>query len=126
MSNINSSKTIEWVLRIAVAGEFIGHGVLALGGKTSWVGWIEKLSGVSESTAVILLLLIGVMDVLLGLIVLFRPIRPLILWMAFWGFFTAILRPIVGESFWDFIERFANFGAPLALFLLIARKKTNE
>ena len=30
---MNSPKIIEWVLRIAVAGEFLGHGVFALQGK---------------------------------------------------------------------------------------------
>jgi len=32
------NKKIEWTLRIAVAGEFIGHGVFALQGKQDWVG----------------------------------------------------------------------------------------
>lgn len=30
---MNNSKIINWVLRVAVAGEFIGHGVFALQGK---------------------------------------------------------------------------------------------
>jgi len=44
--------------------------------------------------------------------------------MAFWGFRTALLRPIVGEPIWDFIERWANWGAPLALLLLIGWPKS--
>ena len=35
-------KLIEWVLRIAVAGEFIGHGALAIGGKKDWIGWVSN------------------------------------------------------------------------------------
>jgi hypothetical protein len=28
---------------------------------------------------------------------------------------TALIRPISGDPIWDFVERFANFAAPLAL-----------
>ena len=119
---MNNEKRILWALKIGVAGEFIGHGALALGGKADWVGWIQQLSGLSASTATTVLIIIGFLDILLGLIVLIRPVRPLLLWMAFWGFFTAILRPIVGHSIWDFIERFANWGAPLALFYLLKKE----
>lgn len=112
------NKKIEWVLRIAVAGEFLGHGMLALQGKKQWVGWISQLTGADASLATQLLLIIGLSDLLVALVVLIRPIKIVLLWATFWGFWTAILRPIVGESIWDFIERFANFGAPLALLLI--------
>lgn len=111
-------KSIEWVLRIAVAGEFFGHGVFALQGKQTWIAWFDKLFGIEAGLAAQLLLLIGVMDVIVALIVLFRPVNIVLLWAAFWGFATALVRPIVGESFWDFIERWANWGAPLALLML--------
>jgi hypothetical protein len=118
---MNNQKKMQWILRIAVAGEFIGHGALALGGKADWVGWVQKLSGFSAPVSTNVILVIGAVDILLALIVLVRPIKPLLLWMAFWGFFTALLRPIVGQSIWDFIERFANWGAPLALFYLLKK-----
>ena len=31
-----NNKTVEWILRIAVAGECIGHGVFALQGNAKW------------------------------------------------------------------------------------------
>lgn len=111
-------KRLEWVLRIAVAGEFLGHGMLALQGKKQWVGWISQLTAADASLATQLLLIIGLSDLLVVLIVLIRPIKIVLLWATFWGFWTAILRPIVGESIWDFIERFTNIGAPLALLLI--------
>ncbi len=116
---MSKEKKIEWALRIGVAGEFLGHGVLAVGQKAQWLGWVERVLNVEPATAVVILTIIGVLDVALALLVLIKPIRPIILWMALWGFFTAILRPIVGESIWDFVERFANFGAPLALYYLL-------
>jgi hypothetical protein len=55
---------------------------------------------------------------------LIRPIVVLVGWMAFWGFFTATLRPLTGESFVEFIERGANFGAPLALAVLLVATRS--
>lgn len=40
-----NNKIVEWVLRIAVAGEFIGHGVFALQGKKrGWSGFRYSVS----------------------------------------------------------------------------------
>ncbi len=111
-------KRLEWVLRIAVAGEFLGHGIFALQGKKQWIGWISQLTGADMGLATQLLFIIGISDLIVALFVLIRPIKIVLLWATFWGFWTAILRPIVGEPIWDFIERFANFGAPLALLLI--------
>jgi len=110
--------SVEWVLRIAVAGEFLGHGVFALQGKKQWLLWIEELLRVDPSTAATLLLLVGILDIIVAIIVLVRPVNIVLLWAAVWGLWTAIVRPLVGEPIWDFIERFANWGAPLALLLL--------
>ncbi len=110
------NKKLEWVLRIGIAGEFLGHGVFALQGKAAWIGWAQQLSGMSVEAATTFIFVVGIMDVLLGILILVKPIRPLLLWMAFWGFWTALVRPLVGEPVWDFIERFANWAAPLALY----------
>lgn len=111
-------KTIDWILRMAVAGEFLGHSVFGLQGKQQWIGWIIQMLGVSNEVATQILFLIGIMDLTVALIVLIRPIRAVLLWAAIWGFWTALVRPLVGGPIWDFIERFANWGAPLALLLL--------
>lgn len=114
---MHTTKKAEWVLRIAVAGEFIGHGIFALQAKQGWIPYFTAL-GFSPETATALMPLIGVMDITLALFVLVRPVRAALLWMTLWGFWTALLRPIAGEPFADFIERWANWGAPLALLLL--------
>lgn len=116
--HMENAKRIEWVLRVAVAGEFFGHGMFALQGKQTWIEWISRLAGVESGTAATLLAIIGLSDVLVAFIVLFRPVRIVTLWAALWGFWTALVRPIVGEPVWDFVERWANWGAPLALLLL--------
>ena len=119
---MTAEKKIEWLLRIGVAGEFIGHGLLAIEGKKDWIGWISQMIHVDASTATTLLLFIGIADVIMALIVLVKPIRPLLLWMAVWSFWTALVRPIVGVGWLDFIERSANWAAPLALFYFYRAK----
>lgn len=113
-----STTRIEWVLRIAVAGEFLGHGVFALQGKKAWVEWFSLFGIADVNIATTLLFCIGLMDVTLAVLILLKPVRAALLWMAFWGFWTALVRPIVGEPVWDFVERWTNWGAPLALLLL--------
>lgn len=113
-----TNKTVLWVLRIAVVGEFLGHAVFALQGKAQWLGWISEMTGATPETAATLLTIVGIMDLLVALLVLVKPIRIALLWAALWGFWTALVRPLVGEPIWDFIERWANWGAPLALLLL--------
>ena len=119
---MNNNKKIGWLLRVGIAGEFIGHGLLAINGKADWIGWIVKMISVSTPTATTLLLLIGIADVIMALVILVKPARPLLLWMAFWAFWTALVRPLVGVGWLDFIERSANWTAPLALFYLLKNR----
>jgi len=119
-----NTKLIEWVLRVAVAGEFLGHGIFALQGKAQWVGWFTQFGISDPQTATTLLWYVGALDVALAALVLVKPVRIALLWMTFWGFWTALIRPIVGEPVWDFVERSANWGAPLALLLMLGWPKT--
>jgi len=114
---MNNTKKAEIVLRIAVAGEFIGHGVFALQVKEAWIPYFHSV-GFSTEVATTLLPIIGIMDIALAVLVLIRVIPILVAWMVFWGFLTALIRPIAGQPIFDFIERWANWGAPLALLYL--------
>ncbi len=117
-------KLVQWVLRVAVAGEFLGHGTFALQGRQAWVEWFS-IFGISDvQTAATLLWLIGLVDVILAVLVLIKPVRIALLWMAFWGFWTALMRPIAGDSIFEFVERWANWGSPLALLLLVGWPRT--
>ncbi|OGH64254.1 MAG: hypothetical protein A2821_02020 [Candidatus Magasanikbacteria bacterium RIFCSPHIGHO2_01_FULL_41_23] len=115
---MNNTKIASWILRIAIAGEFIGHGVFALQGKPQWINWFSHFGITNPELATQLLFLIGLADIITGFIILVKPIRAILLWAALWGFWTALIRPIVGEPIWDFIERWANWGAPLALIFI--------
>ena len=71
--------------------------------------------GVPEGLAWRLMPVVGTVDVGLGLLVALRPARAALLYMALWGFWTALLRPLAGEPLWEFLERTPNWAVPLAL-----------
>lgn len=109
---------IFWILRIGVAMEFIGHGMLGvLHLAPAWASYFAVV-GISRDAALRLMPIVGAFDVTMALAVIFYPVRGVILWMAAWGLWTALLRPIAGESAWEAVERAGNYGTPLALFLL--------
>ncbi|MCE9586354.1 hypothetical protein K8R04_03490 [Candidatus Uhrbacteria bacterium] len=120
MQRLTTPEAANWILRIAVAGEFIGHGVFALGQKADWVKFFVVF-GIGPDLANQLMPMIGSLDIVLGLLVLVYPVRPILLWMAFWGFMTALIRPLSGAPVWDFVERWANWGAPLALWVITSK-----
>jgi len=110
-------KKVEWILRIGIFGTFLGHGIFALLVKQSWIPYFTSV-GISESAAIFLLPFIGFMDILVALFALIKPIRAVLIWASIWAFSTALIRPISGEPIWDFVERSANWAAPLALLYL--------
>ena len=69
-----NTKLIEWVLRISVAGEFIGHGVFALQGKKDWVGWLSQFGIGGPNMAVQLLFILGIIDIALAILILIKPV----------------------------------------------------
>ena len=122
MQNDNA-KLINWILRVAIAGEFIGHGLLAIGGKADWVSWIQKFGIADPVLAKQLLFGVGTIDVVAALVMLIRPFPAILLGATFWAFWTALVRPLVGAGWLDFVERSANWGAPLALLLIMGWPK---
>jgi hypothetical protein len=123
---VDNSKKVEWILRLGVFGTFLGHGLFALTIKQSWFPYFTGV-GIAESSIPTLLILIGIMDVVVALFALFRPIRGVLAWAVFWGVVTALIRPITGDffglDFLDFVERASNFMAPLALLYLYGLPK---
>jgi hypothetical protein len=61
---------------------------------------------------------VGSVDILLGALALAAPRRAALLYMAFWGLLTALLRPLAGEGWWEFFERSYNFGVPLLMLAM--------
>ena len=115
-------KKAELILRLGVFGTFLGHGILAIGVKESWLKYLNFV-GFNESASLVLQL-IGYMDVLVALFALFFPLNIVLVWAVIWAFATALIRPLTGEPILDFVERASNWAAPLALLLI--RKLTSK
>jgi hypothetical protein len=112
-----SAHKMYYTLRVAAAMCFIGHGVFGILTKPIWCNYFAVF-GIGHEMAYTLMPVVGIMDVTMGLILIFYPIRVVPAWLVIWGFVTASLRPLSGEPVAELIERAGNFGAPLALLLL--------
>ena len=112
---------VEWLLRIGIWTLFIGHGVFALQGKSSWVGWISDFTGLDTATALNLLFYIGIHDIIIGFLVLLKPLRIILVWAIIWTAWTAVMRslPFIGDPIWDTVERILN---PLAVSALLVMR----
>ena len=113
---LNTFQRIVWILRIAVACCFIGHGMWGLVSKPGWLPFFEII-GMEKGIAIALMPYIGAFDILIGLSVLLISNRWLIFWTIFWTVFTALLRPLAAMGISEFIERAGNFGPPIALLI---------
>lgn len=106
------------MLRTGVAMCFVGHGAFGIITKPEWLPYFA-VAGIGNEGAMTLMPVVGTVDILMGVSALVSP-RPLaLLYMAAWGLWTALLRPLAGEPVWETIERAGNYGVPLA-FLLVA------
>jgi uncharacterized membrane protein YphA (DoxX/SURF4 family) len=114
---INTEQKVHYTLRIACALCFIGHGAFGIITKAIWCNYFGVF-GIGEVLSYQLMPFVGSIDILCGILILVYPVRAVVLWLVVWGFITAMLRPLSGEPFAEFIERFGNFGTPFVLLIL--------
>jgi hypothetical protein len=105
-------------LRIGAFLCFVGHGAFGIMTKEGWVRYFA-VAGIGREKAFDLMPLIGTLDITLGIAILFRPLPITVAWMILWAVWTALLRPLSGESAWEALERAGNYGVPAALFILM-------
>lgn len=118
----------EMILRVAIAIVFAAHGLEAWRAHPGFVDLVLSSAyrlgewRLPEATVVQALRVIGVVDFAVAAAVLFRPLRVVLLWAAFWGLVTALSRMTAyGASHYpDLLVRFAHFLVPLALWRLTA------
>jgi len=108
---------LYWLPRLGVIGCFIGHGAYGFITKEAWVPYFGVV-GIDRTWAYRLMPWVGAMDVSLGLIIAIVPLRIVMLHLIVWGLWTAALRPLSGDSIWEFLERAGNYGVPLAFLVL--------
>jgi hypothetical protein len=114
---MDKNNIVERIARIGVFGTFLGHGILALSVNVKWIPLLTCY-GFTEPQARYLMPIIGTIDVFVAFMTLLYPIRIVLIWAIFWTFITALSRPISGEEWLEFVERFANFCLPLTLLML--------
>ncbi|MCC6546053.1 DoxX family membrane protein [Candidatus Sumerlaeota bacterium] len=115
-----------WIMRVGIALVFISHGLEALyqhpqfidliiGSANRWVGFRP-----TEWQAVQILKVIGTVDVVVGVLLMFGRWRWLIMELALWGLITALSR-VTASGAWSTYEvllRTSHFLAPIALWYL--------
>jgi hypothetical protein len=123
MLRAETYQKVYHVLRIAMAMCFIGHGSFGIITKPIWCNYFAVF-GIGHDMSYHMMPVVGCIDILFGVLMIFYPIRAIPAWLIIWGIITAFLRPLSGEPFAEFIERSGNFGAPLALLILCGGSTT--
>lgn len=123
---MHNAKIIEWVLRVSLFGEFLGHGIFAIQLKKRFLEMLTAMTGITGDLANTLMKIVGTFDVIVAFFAIIKPIRIILIYATVWGFLTALARPIAGDPIWDFVERWANVGVPLALLFLRGLPKNGK
>lgn len=114
---MESRVLLQLILRIGIFGTFLGHGIFALAVKPEWIPFLTTV-GFSVQSASSVMVLIGALDIIVAITILVLPLRIILIWAVLWAFSAALIRPISGAHFLDFVERSANWTLPLVLLLL--------
>jgi uncharacterized membrane protein len=125
MQTLSSTQKIHYTLRVAAAMCFIGHGAFGIITKAIWCNYFAVF-GIGKVMAYRLMPVLGTVDILLGILLLIKPLRAIAAWLIVWGIITALCRPLSGESFAEVIERAGNYGAPFCLLLLTGGIRLNS
>ena len=115
--------SLWWILRLACAMCYVGHGAFGIIGKEEWIPFFA-LAGISAEWARSLMPVIGLIDITVGISVLLAPRRAVLAYMVVWAVWTAALRPLTGEPVFELLERAGNYGVPLAFLLLLGVGRT--
>jgi len=88
-----------WALRLAASATFAGHGIQCLQQNPIFIDYLLGASmqmgfDVSESAARDAMIVIGAVDIFAAGWLLFRPLRPVLYYMAAWGLITALARTV--------------------------------
>lgn len=116
-----SKNLVSTILRIGVVGIFAGHGWYVLTLRPQWFDYLHTV-GIVPPYDAYTMRAIGVMDLLIAIITLIKPVKEVLIWAAIWAFATALIRPLSGENWLEFVERAGNWACPLALYFSMKKK----
>jgi len=113
-------KKLILILRITTALLLIGHG--GFGAVQNKPMLMDHFAAIGlpfcGMDPTVFLRLVGIFEIVLGVVVLFIKFPPILLVILIWKLFTELLYPISGTPVWEFVERAGSYGAPLALWIL--------
>jgi hypothetical protein len=124
-SGVGLGLTLQWIFRVAIFMEFVGHGAFGIITKPSWVPYFGVVA-INEHWAYLLMPAIGAFDISMGTLALLSPRRAQLLYMAVWGLWTSLLRPLSGETVWEVLDRAGNFAIPFALLMISGWVRTGR
>lgn len=113
-------KVIEWVARLYLAFMFLFHGAIALTITEKWFPMFTTV-GIPEFIIPTLLVLIGILDLTVGLVILLRPYKYkiVLLWCAVWPFVPAIAGYLSGK-YTSIYEISYTIGPIVAVLILLS------
>lgn len=136
-----NEKRFRSILKWAVALTFIGHGLFAIGFHPVPGNFIDMIIihlTISETSARMLLSVVGFLDIVAALAILFgNKTKAILYYCIIWGFFTTVARLSTGfligglddfslEWLWKFAIRWSHFLLPLLLLHLNNGKNSKE
>lgn len=113
----NVKRNVFTLLQWSIALCFIGHGFWGIWYKPGWQPFLSFFN-VPVDWMQSVMFFIGLLDIMIGLMLLFHATKYLLLWATCWTLFTALLRPLTDMGVSEFFERAGNFGPPLGFLLL--------
>jgi hypothetical protein len=126
-SHLGRTVASMWILRVAAAATFAGHGLVAIDHSLHGGHFAELLQSACGALGIELtpsqnqwgLAIIGGLDLGLALNVLVSRSKPVVFYMMLWGLATAASRmALLGpQGYPEMLIRIANGGIPLVLLL---------
>jgi hypothetical protein len=105
------------ILRVGLAGTFLGHGLTAYALPEAWLGYLQCV-GLESQNGIATLKVIGTMDVIVAVWLFIKPNRPLVIWGFIWLVAVSLIRPLCGESWLELVKR-SGYMACAAAWLLV-------
>lgn len=127
--NSGHLKRIFLITCVISMSTFVTHGWEAIHHHPKFIQLISGTTdrifhlNVAEDTILFILTLIGITDIVTGFSIVLYPQRYVALWMAFWGFITAMSRVTAfgWEAIGEVLIRGPHFILPLAIYEMLRR-----
>ncbi|WP_157805272.1 hypothetical protein [Confluentibacter citreus] len=130
----NFSPLFLLAVQLSIFLIFMAHGIGCFSKNALYIDYILGFFGdytsitLKQKQAEQLLIIIGIIDILAAILVLFKPFKALIYWLIFWGFLTSLFRIVDASilNYSEFLIRVPHVGLPLVLLIFWNQKNKAE